>query len=432
MPSEESNKSTASHSSCSSCVSESSTVVYSHETYATFESRVHELCRLLWPSAAEDESFEVERLKGGSFNRVISIKTPPSTGEAQGSYILRIPRFEIAQQQREIAILRYVRQQTSIPTTEVIFSDSTTENPLNEPYMIQTRIPGQSLQDIYPTLNHEQKRAIAKQWGQILLSQRTVRNDSPGIVHATPDQDGTIVFTIHPYNVDSEQQPDPADVPLSPAQSVLELFVTQFERWEAAHIRSSRAPASAFRPDHHDRLIAVAKDMDAAGFFKDTSFTLCHLDLYPRNVMVDIQSDGAAKITGVLDWDSAVFAPDFVVCAPPSWIWAWKDDDDEPLDEAEIIPANPEDQALKLDFEEVVGNELRDFFYAPQYRMARRLFDIAIEGIRSNIAFEEAQELIKDWADFQTTATGPLPEVEADLSGLHVSSTEDDDAQSAD
>ncbi|KAL8756778.1 MAG: hypothetical protein Q9199_002702 [Rusavskia elegans] len=432
MPSNESNKSTASHSSCSSCVSKSSTLAFSHEPYETFESRVHQLCRLLWPSATEDESFEVERLKGGSYNRVIGIKTPPSTGEAQGSYILRIPRFEIAQQQHEIAILRYVRQQTSIPITEVIFSDSTTENPLNLPYMIQTRIPGRCLQDVYPTLNHEQKRAIAKQWGQILLSQRTVQNNSSGVVHATTNEDGTIVFAIDPYDVHSELNPDPADVRLSPAQSVLELFVTQFERWEAAHIRSSRAPASAFRPPHYDRLIAIAKDMDAAGLFKDTSFTLCHLDLYPRNVMVDVQSDGAANITGVLDWDSAVFAPDFVVCAPPSWIWAWKEDDDEPLDEAEITPANREDQELKRDFEEVVGNELRDFFYAPQYRMARKLFDIAIEGIPNNVAFEEAHELMKEWADFQSRVTGPLSEVEADLSGLHVSSTEDDDAHSAD
>ncbi|KAL8640409.1 MAG: hypothetical protein Q9226_008751 [Calogaya cf. arnoldii] len=434
MPSEEINKSTAFHSSCASCcsdVSETSTLVYDHETWSDFVPRVHQLCRQLWPSASEDEEFVVEKLKGGSYNRIIGIETPSSTGAAHGSYILRIPRYEFAQQAREIAILRYVRQQTSIPTTEVIFFDPTTENPLNEPYMVQTRILGQSLQDVYPTLNHEQKRAIAKQWGQILLSQRTVKNSSLGVVHATTNEDGTIEFAINPYDVHSAVDPDPADVGLSPAQSVLEMFVTQFERWEAAHIRSSRAPPPAYKPEEYDRLIAVAKDMDAAGFFKDTTFALCHLDLFPRNVMVDIQSDGAANITGVLDWDSAVFAPDFAVCAPPSWIWAWKDDDDEPLDEAEITPDNPEDQTLKRDFEDVVGDELHDFFYAPQYRMARRLFDLALEGVRSNEAFDDAQELMKEWADFQSTATGPLPEVEVELSGLHVSSTEDGDAHSA-
>ncbi|KAL8773222.1 MAG: hypothetical protein Q9209_001898 [Squamulea sp. 1 TL-2023] len=431
MPSEDTNKSTASNSSCSSCVSESSTVVYSHESYEIFEPRVQQLCRHLWPLAAEAESFEVERLKGGSYNRVIGIKTPPSTGEAQRMYILRIPRFEIAQQQREIAILRYVRQHTSIPTAEVIFSDSTTQNPLNEPYMIQTRIAGQSLQHVYPTMNHEQKRAIAKQWGQLVLSQRTVQNNSSGVVDATTDEDGTIIFAIHPYDVYLEQKPDPVDVRLSPTQSILEMFVTQFERWDAAAVQSSRAPASEFRPDHWDRLAAIAKDMDATGMFKDSCFTLCHLDLHPRNVMVDIQPDGAAKITGVLDWDSAVFAPDFVVCTPPSWIWAWKDDEDEPLDEADTMPDSPEDQTLKRDFEDAVGNELLEAFYAPQYRMARQLFDIALDGIRTNVAFEEAHELMKDWAEFQSGPTSSSPKTQVDLSALHLSSIHDGDAESA-
>ncbi|KAL8870722.1 MAG: hypothetical protein Q9198_007567 [Flavoplaca austrocitrina] len=186
----------------------------------------------------------------------------------------------------------------------------------------------QSLQHVYPTINHKQKRAIAKQWGQLVLSQRTIQTNSSGIADATTDEDGTIIFAIHPYDVYLEQEPEPVD----------------------------------------DRLTTVAKDLDAIGMFKDSYFTLYHLDLHPYYIIVDVQSDGAANITGVLDWDSAVFAPDFVVCTPPSWIWAWQDDEDEPLDEADT------------------GNELRVTFYAPQYRMARQLFDIALDGIRTNVS----------------------------------------------
>ncbi|KAL8676516.1 MAG: hypothetical protein Q9224_007279, partial [Gallowayella concinna] len=377
----------------------------------------------LWPAASEDEDFEVERLKGGSYNRIIGIKTPPSTGESEGRYILRIPRFEIAQQQREIAILRYVQKHTSIPVAEVIFSDSTTQNPLNEQYVIQTRIAGQSLQIAYPTLDHEQKRAIAKQWGQILLAQRTVKSDFSGVVDANTNEDGSQTYTIHPYDVFSDPKIDPVEIGLVPKQSILDMFVTQCARWDAAELRTSLTDDPELRLDHWDRLATIAKEMDAAGLFKDTYFTLCHLDLHPRNVMVDIQADGAALISGVLDWDSAVFAPDFVVCTPPSWIWAWIDDDDERLDEADTTPADPEDRVLKQDFEEAVGGELREIFYAPRYMMARRLFDVALEGLRNTMAWNDAHDLIKDWAGFHSDGDDPSPSVEAAMSTLQVSTT---------
>ena len=59
--------------------------------------------------------------------------------------------------------------------------------------------------------------------------------------------------------------------------------------------------------------------MDDTGFLCDDGYSRCHLDLNaaPRNVMVNIQADGSAAITGILDWDSAVFGPKFVGCAPP-------------------------------------------------------------------------------------------------------------------
>ncbi|KAL9034437.1 MAG: hypothetical protein Q9180_005412, partial [Flavoplaca navasiana] len=92
------------------------------------------------------------------------------------------------------------------------------------------------------------------------------------------------------------------------------------------------------------------------------------------------------------------------------------DDEDEPLDEADTTPDSLEDQTLKRDIEDAVGNELRETFYAPQYRMARQLFDIALDGIRTNVAFEEAHELMKEWAEFQSGPTSSSPKTEIALS----------------
>lgn len=423
MASEETDKSNSSrsshsfHSSCCSGVSDSSTLVYDHETWLDFVPHVHELCRQLWPSASEDEEFVLEKLRGGSYNRIIGIKTPPSAEEAPGSYILRIPRFEFAQQAREMAIVRYVRQHTSIPTADIVFYDSTSENPLKDPYVVHSRIPGQDLQDIYRTLDHEKKLAVAEQWGQMLLSEFAVQNEFPGLVDASTDDTGAYVYKFRPFDVTPEPEDEPQDARLLAKQTILDMFVLQFERWHAA---DNRAYPNDFPLDHFARLTTVAKEMDAAGLFNDVCFSLCHLDLAPRNVMADIKSDNLIQISGVLDWDSAVFGPTFLACEPPSWIWAWSDYEDEDEDRGEDYneihandtPATPEDQELKRKFEEVVGKDMMKFFYKPQYRLARTLFNIALIGLRHNDAFEKTDRLIQEWAEL-------LPKLTGSSSALH-------------
>lgn len=149
--------------------------------------------------------------------------------------------------------------------------------------------------------------------------------------------------------------------------------------------------------------------MDAAGLFGDNVFfSLCHLDLAPRNVMADInETSNSLQITGVLDWDSAVFGPNFMLCEPPSWIWAWSDDDDESESDnfmeihANDVPATAQDQELKLRFEQAVGVDLLKFFYMPQYRLARSLFNLAIKGLRSTHSFDTTKRLIKEWDKLQ-------------------------------
>ena len=401
MPSSESNKSVA---STSSVASETTTVEYGHETWEDFVPRVHQLCRQLWPTASQDEDFIVEKMKGGSYNRIIGIETPPSTSDAHGRYILRIPRFDKAQQERELAILRYVRQHTSIPAAEIIFSDATPDNPLNGPYVVQTRIPGQNLYATYLSLSHEHKLAVAEQWGQTLLSEMAVKNDFAGVVDATMDDKGTHIYGFRPFAVDPEPDEITQDVRLLSKLSIVDMFTIQFERWDAA---DKRLYPDDFPLDHLERLANVAKEMDAEGLFNDAFFSLCHLDLAARNVMVDVQEDGSLQISGVLDWDSAVFGPNFVLFEPPAWIWAWSDDGDEDEDEefiekhANDTPATPEEQELKRKFEETVGDDVLKYLYMPEYRLARSLFQLAIHGLRSNDAFPKTDRLVQEWDELQ-------------------------------
>ena len=390
-------------------------------------------------------------MKGGSFNRIFGVQTP-----ASHQLILRVPRYEFAQQERELAILHYVRQHTSIPTAQIVFFDSTHINPLNEPYVVHTRLPGQDLHAIYRGLSHEHKLSVAEQWGELLLSQLTVRNDFAGIVDTiTSDNGNSHIYGFCPFEVNPD--PEKEDRRLLSKQSILDIFVLQFERWNAADKRAfpvstpqshpfrlllSDDGNADFRPpqndphlDHLDRLIVVAKEMDAAGLFgADVFFSLCHLDLAPRNVMANISNtSNTLRITGVLDWDSAVFAPHFMNCEPPSWIWAWSAEDDasggsDDFEDAHANdePATEEDRALKRKFEDTVGVDLLKFFHMPHYRLARELFKLAMSGMRGRDPFDKADRLIREWDRLQGKPQVTYEGEDSDDERYHTDSADDE------
>ena len=117
--------------------------------------------------------------------------------------------------------------------------------------------------------------------------------------------------------------------------------------------------------------------------------------------MVETGPDDYIRITGILDWDSALFAPKFVSCRPPWWLWQdelFPEDAMKSEKNANIKPYDPELLEVKNIFEEIVGNEYNRFAYQPQYLLSRRLFDIALYGVHSNEDAIEVQEIVKEWS----------------------------------
>lgn len=131
----------------------------------------------------------------------------------------------------------------------------------------------------------------------------------------------------------------------------------------------------------------------------DSEYTcLTHYDLDPRNIMVDIQPDGTPTISGIIDWDLACFAPEWVSCKPPMWIWNWLDggsEDESQANNEECLTV--EQKELKRSFYEAVGYEFRDFAYQPHYRIARALFKFARFGCPSGELREEAERACEEW-----------------------------------
>lgn len=441
-------------------ISFTSTVEYSHTPFDQYVHQVKELCHLLWPSSppvspdvktsrverllarnriaeiflpkrnrsapvsVPPKEYLIHRLRGGGFNRVIGITIKYSTGDEPTHLILRVPRFDDVQHDREVAVLRFICHYTTIPVPEVKYVDFTCTNPLKQCYVIQSRISGYDLQHqgkptFYPDLNHEQKCTFAKEFALILHKLHDIMHPFPGLIEASANGDNNHDYTVRPFELRSscgyypeldlntklpffQERPfiknwEPSE-PSPFEQGTYYFMAAQFGRWKALDLRCD--PATIRWSDKYDRLVTMMVEMFDLGFLGDNENCVCHLDLLgsPRNIMADINPDGSLSITGILDWDSAVFAPRFVGCAPPMWLWAWNEEEDEDEKHANDTPWTPENQEIKRIFEKTVGDRFLLYAYKPEYRLARDLFRFAKSGIGSNTELEEAEEVMKEWS----------------------------------
>lgn len=430
---EEAKMPSSSDSNSSYAESESSTIVYGHESFNQFQLKVLAFARSsIWPHSGGTDNITVERLRGGGFNRIIGLtmtsnpskdrdltENQPKEGrssEAVIEYILRIPRFDASQVDADVAALLFVKRLSeiehgsgipAIPAPEVIAFDETENNALESSFMVQKRLHGQSLIDVYPQLGHSQQRRVAQELGRAFRRMLAVSSTQAGRL-VLPGDNKTLDAEPHVTSWDpcssiyTQSVPKPTtSTPYraGPAcESVLELLRRIFED-QKAEIRERR-PKDSFRPARIDQFCNMASEMDAAGYFVklDGHFALSHLDLEPRNILVDQDSPSECPIiSGILDWDSAVLAPAFMSCTPPMWIWSWKEDEDEDERMANEEPATSEEKELKILFETEAGPDYIQYSYPAAYRLARRLVRFAIHGIRSSEDEQEAKAMLEEW-----------------------------------
>ncbi|KAF1952787.1 hypothetical protein CC80DRAFT_478844, partial [Byssothecium circinans] len=152
------------------------------------------------------------------------------------------------------------------------------------------------------------------------------------------------------------------------------------------------------------RLIIVA--LHDLGFLPDDEkFHFCHLDLFPRNMLINIvgDQDDTVELSAVLDWDAmySFFCPKFTAFGPPFWIWNSAPEDSNEVGNNEelalTVPRKDEDIEMKKLFDEFASEEWKRFAYTPEYIVARRLFRYLKNGIRSNEDMNDIENAIKDW-----------------------------------
>ena len=317
-----------------------------------------------------------------------------------------------------MTVLGFVSQRTIIPVPRVIAKDFSNNNSLEMPYVVQSRVPGSDLNSMWAGLSHQQRCVIACEMGLVIKSLLSVESPVPGIIDATSADTVFVDFpNIVPFElrdsggrlVDDCTVSGDMATPETPG----EFFKTVFGKWLAYTLDDDDRETETF----HELLETVC-EMDNMGVFPTDVHCLCHVDLHSRNVMAEVQPDDNIKITAVLDWDEAVFAPKFVNCQPPWWLW--KEDGDERLDEngfetwpyelpsSKTFPATPENQELKRLFEEHAGAEYRYLATDTCSRLGRVLFILAKDGINSNERFKAAERVVRDWKEVRKSLSGQL------------------------
>ncbi|KAL6712756.1 hypothetical protein ACLMJK_009694 [Lecanora helva] len=370
----------------------------------------------------------VKHLKGGGYNHITAIELPPKYGEeAKRHLILRIPReYNDARPEQQVATLNYVRERTSIPVPTVSAVDFSNDNALGRPYVIQHRVPGVDLESVWDTLSPQQRYIIASEVGRLIKTLLATECPTAGTIEAIKSELGhpTDAARVVPFklkdtygellNINADTSPAPELRP----QTTLSLLESNLSCWRNAALTKNDAEFIFQAPLYQD-LIRVTREMHTLNLFTPDANCLCHLDLHPRNIMVQIPSASSIHITGILDWDDAVIAPKFVNCQPPGWLWGYdKDTHTEnsllpwpyELEGANALPATLEQRELKGIFDECAGDEYVRLAYGHESRLMRGLFRLATLGLTASWHDVAAERIVREWDELMPSLV-PLPEV---------------------
>ncbi|TFK34556.1 kinase-like domain-containing protein [Crucibulum laeve] len=380
-----------SESDTSSLYSESSTIVYEHESFETFRHKAHDLFTILFPN---EESIAVYRMAGGSFHRIVGATVTSDVAVTQREVILRIPRFLYLRLADEVAVLNYLTDHTTIPVPHVLCFDLSSENQIGSPYILQSHVPGKRLHSIYPTLPFEKKKAVIREVAQLLKQFNDITFSTIGmLVAGNPECTEVKIDQAWDYAEDIFPREDD---PRPPAQSNSTRSFLE-ERW-SFHLEEEErcGPSSRSEISYITAFRKLTEGLQLPNIDTPARIVLFHTDFAPRNIFVDEET---GDITGVLDWDRAESAVVEAAWTMPAWLWdkdstgsdllSWVDPDE--------IPDDPTAQKLRTFFIQEIGNLIPSYVEViRENKILHEILLFARLGLRSQPMIERASKFLKD------------------------------------
>lgn len=354
--------------------STTATECYQLEPFETYKPKISKLCL-----AIGLEEPLVEHMDGGSFNRVSKLTFAPPGDQ----YVLRVPRNNNDPKETarnvmdQVAIHSYVA--TFLPVPEILAYDSTDENAIEAPYVIQKHAPGQRLDEVLENevLTSKDCLQIASIIADIFVRMQRELNpingrfvSSPNIPHRCDDVSEILPFLVFaPFKIDGWE------VPLSTLSGSVADFLEGI-----LDLRHEKEKNENLLPVW-SRLSQISQEMKSRGFFICEQPVLWHWDFAPRNILVGrTPGNNTWKVTAVLDWDGVLSVPRVLTREPPIWLWQYESTQ-ATSEYGFEVPRNlkPEEEIIKQHFEDCLlkaGIDI-DVYRADAYghgRWVRRLF----------------------------------------------------------
>lgn len=400
-----SNSSSASNASLGT----TSTIEYSHEPFSSFAPKVCKLCLAI----GLGEPVKVERMAGGAYNRVTKLffDGPCRFPEC----VLRNPREvptdkdtadatkkEIKDQ---VTVLRLLDRENLIPVPKVLAYDSSINNAIESPYVVQTCSPGEPLSDIYHKLPTDDKLEIASLVADLIARIEKVSFPVAGCLVSAGDlpdrcnEFSTLRTSIGlaPFRLSPE-----AELPSTPPSPSLDDLLASLINTQISLARQFTLPWMNW-----NRLRQIMLEMKERGLLTDKQPVLWHWDFASWNILVEKKNE-RWTITAILDWDGAMAVPRVLTREPPIWLWYC---DDHNLSEIRrqqdmLIPSelSSEQKLVKNQFdvcmEDKVCNYNADAYH--HGRWTRRLAKLALSGFRDEREWEKCKRFMRDWENYRS------------------------------
>ncbi|KAM7203001.1 hypothetical protein V8F20_004248 [Naviculisporaceae sp. PSN 640] len=386
-----------------------STIEYEHhEPWEAWQHRVKRLCHRIFPGKS-DKEITLDRMRGGSFNRVVGVNVTGDDGQVK-RYVFRTPRNDRESHvANDVTELRFIKEMTSIPAPRVVTYRASRSQRVGfeAGWMVMERIPGVNLSSVYGDMDHETRCCVAREVGsifrQLLETRSTVYGQlvfDQGKFMLTPLDPAKTLVDFHPIPWTRLERDVSQAVPYTTegkTQNIVDLISARFENLKNALASSSnekhRTSWLEEGTQGMNMLLQIAKDMQEAGWFDNMPMALYHQDLQVYNLMFDSQAAEEGKSLTALDFDGMMFAPAFMACDPPAWVWKTAEGEEgtKQFDQA---------QELKRIFDESAGEEFVKYAYHPVYVVARDLLQRSLRmhyfGVADTARVKAAWDKVKD------------------------------------
>ncbi|KAJ7086483.1 kinase-like domain-containing protein [Mycena belliarum] len=302
---------------------------------------IHELRKSICVATGHAECVLTKVAEGG-FHRIYAAKLTgghESDLEVIARVAFDIPDFRNTRKmESEVATINWLKQNTKIPVPNIMFCDMRERGPASSektagkdvgaPYMIMDRIPGRTLDRMWPYMSESHReqtvKSLARYTAELLQTQfPTIGSLYPGVDHNAALSLGPMIIpTFNPWCF----RPDATleSGPWATERAYLLGCINRELKWVRDHTADLEARWLP-RADVVDRYTALldklsrrVETMNGLDSGAPQSFVLRHPDFSLSNIMV--REDDPSIITAVLDWECASTAPIWAVAQVPEFL----------------------------------------------------------------------------------------------------------------